>query len=221
MILAIDTATSTVGLALHDGATVLSEHSWLSREHHTVELAPEVALAFRRIGIEAKDLTGVAVARGPGSYTGLRIGMALAKGIAMAHGLPLIGVPTLDILAAARPEQPEPMLCVLQAGRGRIASVWYKWERDAWQAQSSPENLTWKAALARLEEPTYVCGELRPDQREKLRRERWVMLASPAQCVRRPGVLAELAQRKLLAGESGDPKALSPIYLGSLDGAPA
>ena len=121
MLLAIDTATKMLGLALHDGAEVVNESIWFSNNHHTTELAPEVALAFRRAGTSQDQLTAVAVAQGPGSYTGLRIGMALAKGLSLAHNLPIIGIPTLDILAMAQPQREEPLLATLQAGRGRVA----------------------------------------------------------------------------------------------------
>ena len=58
---------------------------------------------------------------GPGSFTGLRIGLALAKGMALARHLPVIGVPTLDILAAAQPVREENLVAILLAGRGRLA----------------------------------------------------------------------------------------------------
>jgi tRNA threonylcarbamoyladenosine biosynthesis protein TsaB len=101
MILAIDTATDWVGLALHDGSSVLAEFGWRSRRTQTIELAPAVAQLWARTGVSAGDLSAIAVAIGPGSYTGLRVGLALAKGMALGQNLPLIGVPTLDIVAAA------------------------------------------------------------------------------------------------------------------------
>ncbi len=104
MLLAIDTATHATGVCLADRAQVLAEHVWHSGRYHTVELAPEVAVLLQRNQVALTDLEAVAVASGPGSYTGLRIGMALAKGIALALRIPLIGVPTLDILAAGQPE---------------------------------------------------------------------------------------------------------------------
>ena len=87
MLLAIDTATNSIGIALHDGNQLISEHHWISQRYHTVQLAPEIALMLRRSEKSASGLTALAVARGPGSYTGLRIGMALAKGLALAHNL--------------------------------------------------------------------------------------------------------------------------------------
>ncbi len=218
MLLAIDTATQMVGIALHDGSQIRSEHVWQGRHHHTVELAPEVALLLRRSRIETRDLDLVAVARGPGSYTGLRIGMALAKGIALAHVLPLIAVGTLDILARGQPPREEPMLAVLRAGRGRLAALWYRWEDAGWQAQSEAVATTWDEVLESLKENIYVCGEVEPELRERLSLEPRIALASPANCIRRPGILAELAYERARSAEKPAAAEVAPIYLGSVEG---
>src|SRR5512137_2087890 len=120
MFLAIDTATRQISLALHDGHSVVAEQSWRTADYHTVELAPQTALLLRRAGTDPARLAGVAVAIGPGSYTGLRIGLGLAKGLALAHDLPLCGVPTFDILMRAQPPWEGKMVAILQAGRRRI-----------------------------------------------------------------------------------------------------
>lgn len=213
MLLAIDSATRMLGLALHDGTQVRSESVWYSGLHHTAELAPEVALALRRANLDPKALTHIAVAQGPGSYTGLRIGMALAKGLSMVHGLQLIGVPTLDILAGAQPSFEGPMVAVLQAGRGRIAAVWYKWGRTGWKANKGAQNLSWDELRAGLEEATYICGEISDSERESLRREPDAVVAPPSLCVRRPSILAELAWQKAKRGKPENPAKLAPIYL--------
>lgn len=213
MLLAIDTATRMLGVALHDGAQVLSESIWFGDGHHTSELAPEVALAMRRVGIEPSDLTTVAVAVGPGSYTGLRIGLALAKGLSLAYNLQLVGIPTLDILASAQPFREDPMLAVLQVGRGRVAAVWYKWSRKGWSARKGALTLKWEQLQRELKQTTYICGELDPESREALRKAEFVVLAPPALCVRRPSVLAELGLEKVRQGKLDDPANLAPIYL--------
>lgn len=218
--MAIDTATDHIGLSLDDGATVLAERIWPTRRHHTAELAPEVALVLRRCGVGPADLEGVAVAQGPGSYTGLRIGMALAKGLALAHGLHLVGVPTLDIVAMDQKPRGEPMLAVIEAGRGRVAAVWYKWDRQAWIAQSEAIALTWDELLSSLSEPTFLCGEV-GGARKDLGRDRRVILARPTDCVRRPSFLAELARARLRQGEPEEPAALAPTYLGDIEGGAA
>ena len=121
MLLAIDTATRIMSLALHDGDTLLAEQSWNTRNRHTVELAPAVLNMLNSLEMSVADLAGLGVSIGPGSYTGLRIGVAFAKGLAAAHRLPLVGVTTLDTLAAAQPHHQSGMglIAVVQAGRGR------------------------------------------------------------------------------------------------------
>ena len=120
MLLAIDSSTSSSGLALYDGLVVRYECIWTSTEFHSVDLAPGIQQALKLVDLQIKDLKAVAVAIGPGSYTGLRIGLAMAKGLAFSHNLAFIPVPTLDILAAGQPIQDLPMAAVLQAGRGRL-----------------------------------------------------------------------------------------------------
>lgn len=213
MLLALDTATQRIGLALHDGHVILSECTWIGGGRQTAELAPEVALTLRRAGASPRSLSGVAVAIGPGSFTGLRIGLALAKGLSLAHNLPLVGVPTLDILAWSQPRRDEPMLAVLHAGRGRVAGVWYKWKASGWQATTEPEVMTWSALKDHLESPTYVCGELDEEGREVLASQGHARLAPPALCVRRPGVLAEIAWHKLRSGYDMRPAQVVPVYL--------
>ncbi len=213
MLLAIDTATNMLGLALYDGAEIINESIWHSDRHHTTELAPEVALSLRRSGTSQSELTAVAVAQGPGSYTGLRIGMALAKGLSLAHNLPIIGIPTLDILAKAQPQREEPMLATLRAGRGRVAAVWYKWTRNGWSARKGMKTLAWEELAGELKQITYICGELDLEAREALKREPLAILAPASSCVRRPSVLAELAWHQARKGKAEDPSKLAPIYL--------
>src|SRR5579871_1377162 len=128
-LLALDTATQYISIALHDGQQVLGEQTWMSENHHTVELAPAVRKLLEQANLTASQLTALAVSLGPGSYTGLRIGVALAKGMAAAHHLPLVGISTLDILASEQPQTPGALILVLPAGRGRVVTARYHWRR--------------------------------------------------------------------------------------------
>lgn len=213
MLLAIDTATTTIGVGLHDGSRVLAEAIWRSGRYHTVELAPEVALLMRRVQLKPNQLTAIAVVKGPGSYTGLRIGMALAKGLALVHQLPLVGVMTFEALARQQPRRPEAMLAVIEAGRKRIVAMWYKWGRHGWQSQGKAFNSTWEEVLQAIEEPAFVCGDIPPKVRSRLDEEPLISTARPSLCIRRPGELAELAWETLRAGNHRDPAKVRPIYL--------
>ncbi len=214
MLLALDTSTRTVGIALYDGVQVVSETVWNSHDYHTVELAPAVAEILARSGVEITELQALAVALGPGSFTGLRIGLALAKGLALVRRLAIVGVPSLHILAAGQPLCATRMAAVLRAGRGRLAVGWYRPVDKAWQPAADIEVLTPAELSRRIKEPTLVCGELSEDERRLLGRKRKnVILASPAQSLRRPGFLAELGWQRWQSGEVDDPVTLSPFYL--------
>src|SRR5512135_3035669 len=126
MLLAVDTSTSWIGLALYDGVRVLGEMNWQSQSHHTVELTPGVSELLQRCGAKATELEALGVAIGPGSFTSLRIGLALVKGMALALRIPVVGVPTLDVLAAAQPVRDVQLAALLHAGRGRLAVAWYE-----------------------------------------------------------------------------------------------
>jgi tRNA threonylcarbamoyladenosine biosynthesis protein TsaB len=214
MLLAVDTSTRNVGVALYDGISVLSEVAWISQNHHTIELGPAVADSLKRVGVEAADLSAVGVAIGPGSFTGLRIGMAFAKGLAFSCRIPLIGIQTLDALVAAQPVSNNWLAAVLEAGRSRLAVGWYQTDGRNWKMTGELQNLTIDSFVEQLTKPVTVCGELEEsllDLLDGLGED--VIVASPAQSIRRPAFLAELAWRRWRKGDIDDPALLKPIYL--------
>lgn len=214
MLLAIDTSTRSVGLALYDGIRVVSEHSWWSQEYHTVELAPAIDRLLGQSKASIHDLTVIAVATGPGSFTGLRIGLALAKGIALAGHIDLVGIPTLDILAASQPVSDLRLAAILQAGRGRLGVGWYRQYLGHWVQDGKSEILDGQQLSERITEPTWICGELSESERHLLLRKRKnAKVASPANCTRRPSFLAELGWQKWREGYADDPATLVPTYL--------
>jgi tRNA threonylcarbamoyladenosine biosynthesis protein TsaB len=214
MLLAVDTSTRMVGVALYDGISVLSEVTWLSRNHHTVELGPAVADTLKRVGVDSSEVSVVGVAIGPGSFTGLRIGLALAKGFAFSRLLPIIGIPTFDALAAAQPVTDFLLTTVLEAGRNRLAVGWYQADGCEWKSTGELQNLTLDAFIEGIQKPIMVCGEIGEDLRNRLdEMGEDVIVASPAQSIRRPAFVAELAWRRWQDGEVDDPVMLKPIYL--------
>ncbi len=221
MLLAIDTSTRYMGVALYSDDQVISEGVWISKDFHTVELAPAVQQMMDRAGVKMTNLRAIAVAIGPGSFTGLRIGLALAKGICLVRNLPLIGVPTLDVLAVAQPVEDLPMAVALRAGRGRLAVGWYQSASQDWRSVGEIELLTAQRLSGKITQPTLVCGEFTAEERQLLGRKRVnVILASPAQSLRRPSYLAELGWRRWQSGQVDDPAALSPFYLHHQESSP-
>jgi tRNA threonylcarbamoyladenosine biosynthesis protein TsaB len=213
MLLAVDTSTAQMGLAIYDGSQIISEYAWRSSQRHTVELAPAISELLTRCGLTMENVRGLGVALGPGSFTSLRVGLSLVKGLALARHLPLVGIPTLDILAAAQPASKLPLAVLIQAGRGRLVVGWYKNSRKGWQAQGSARVMTLEKLIDEVKKPVIVCGELTSEEYHQLEEKADVHLASPAQSVRRPAILAELAWENALAGNIDDPATLAPIYL--------
>jgi tRNA threonylcarbamoyladenosine biosynthesis protein TsaB len=222
MLLAVDTSTTWIGLALFDGVRVLGEMTFQSKNHHTVELSPAVREILERCGVKAADLQAFGVALGPGSFTSLRIGLAMVKGMALALHVPVVGVPSLDVLAAAQPVRETQLAAVLQAGRSRLAVVWYEARAGKWVARSEPEITTAEELVLQLNIPTQVAGELNATERQVLaRRRKNAILASPAQSMRRPSYLAEIAWQRWQHGQVDEVVSLSPIYLHVADPIPS
>jgi tRNA threonylcarbamoyladenosine biosynthesis protein TsaB len=214
MLLAIDTSTAQVGLALYDGIQIPGEMTWTTRQHHTTELAPAIAGLLSRSDASMELVSALGVAIGPGSFTSLRVGLSLAKGIALARHLPLIGISTLDIIAAAQPAGTHPLAVVIQAGRKRIAVGWYQFSENRWQAEGEVKSGTVDQLADEIEHPTYIAGELSAEDRSRLARKRTnILLASPVNCIRRPSILADLAWARWQKNEVSDPASLAPIYL--------
>jgi len=236
MLLAVDTSTTQVGLALGDASQLAAESIWYSHQHHTIELAPALAALLKNAGATISDVEAVAVAIGPGSFTALRVGLALVKGLAVARRLPLIGVATLDVLAAGQPAAEVPLAAVLRAGRGRIALGWYRpaaarssgkfpavgGPGTQWEAQGAPEITTVDALAKSIDKPTMAAGEFTAEERQRLSRKKVnVLLAPPYLCVRRPAVLVAIGWARYQNGQVDEPAALAPMYLHTNDPIPA
>ena len=213
MLLAVDTSTAQVGLALYDGAQVISEYAWRSTQRHTVELAPAIFELLKRCSLTMYDIRVLGVALGPGSFTSLRVGLSLAKGLALSRHLPMIGIPTLDILAAAQPASKLPLGVAIQAGRRRLAVGWYKSSKKGWGASAPARVVTVEVLVDEVKNPVIICGELTSEERQKLAEKAEIRLVSPAGSVRRPSVLAELAWVRWQAGDVDNQAKLAPIYL--------
>jgi len=214
MLLAVDTSTSWIGLALFDDEQIISETVWKTKSHHSVELIPAIGLLLKRSLVDTKEIQVLAAATGPGSFTSLRIGLAVIKGLSLALQIPVIGIPSLDIIAAGVPVQDLALAAVLQAGRGRLAVGWYSGKDGTWVSDKPTTVMTPEELEQKIHKPTIVCGELNTEERQTLAR-RWkkVILASPAESVRRPAILAQLAWKRWLNMDVDDIVTIAPIYL--------
>ena len=218
MILAIDCSTLWLGIALADENFLFYEKIWRTSRRHTAELAPAIDQALTETNKKPDDLKGIAVATGPGSFTSLRIGLAMAKGLALSLALPIYGIPSLDITAAGIPPSDLPLICVLEVGRGRLAACRYHYAQPRWEPQGKTILTSAQELEHTLTHPTLLAGELGGDDRHVLaRRWRNAVLVRPPHCARRPAFLAEIAMQRAQAGSADDPATLSPIYLRSIE----
>jgi tRNA threonylcarbamoyladenosine biosynthesis protein TsaB len=214
ILLAIDTCTQRSSIALRDASTLRAECSWESDRHHTAAVSAQIRSLLQSSDIAPEQIGAVAVAVGPGSFTGVRCGLAIAKGMSVARDLPLIGVSAFDIIAAAQPRLDMPLYALVEAGRARVAACRYDWQddkpcvSDAWRIQS------WQQFAESLDGATWVCGDLSPTLAALLgsRAQASVSVAPAPLNLRRAGYLAEIGYARWLNGETDDPMTLMPIY---------
>lgn len=215
MLLAIDTATALTGLALYGPNGPLAESVWESGRNHTAQLLPQIDTLLRYVGATPADLTVLAVSLGPGSWSGLRVGLSLAKGMALAGDLPLIGIATLEALAYQYLPSLLPVYPLIRLGRERYATAPFA-ARDRLERLGPDRNLTLSELCAMVNEGAFFCGDLDSATLAGLQRglgERAVF-PIPAARLRRPSFLAELAWQRHLERHYDDLATLEPIYLG-------
>ncbi|MEM7028826.1 MAG: tRNA (adenosine(37)-N6)-threonylcarbamoyltransferase complex dimerization subunit type 1 TsaB [Chloroflexota bacterium] len=215
MLLAIDTATDFAGLALYDRNCVWDEEVWFAARNHTVTLMPRLNTMLASVRCDIADLEAIVVSLGPGSYTGVRIAVSVAKGLALPHGLPVVGIPTLDVTAYPHRTQSRPVIAVAQAGRKRLLAAPYLQQDEGWAQIHPPAIYTIEELVASLSDPVLMTGELRAEdiayieQREPTN----IDLLLPFDRVRRPSILAHLGKLKLDNSDNHTLDQLEPIYL--------
>lgn len=215
MILAIDTATEIAGLALVSADGLLAEEIWHAGRNHTVELSPRLDALLKRTIIRPAELSGIAVCVGPGSYTGVRIGVAVAKGLALPQSIPVISVSSLEITAFPFRHDCLPVAAVVRAGRKRLIVAHYGRKAEQWGEIVTPRIVAAAELAASLAEPTRVVGEISTTEANIIRTESngFGQPVGVAQRVRRPSVLAQLGMQKLSENVSASLVDLQPIYM--------
>lgn len=213
MLLAVDTSTGRAGIALYDG-DVLAEVVWQAGRDHGRHLMPTIDETLRRLGRNPTEITAVAAARGPGSFTGLRVGLSVTQGLSVALGVPAYGVGSLDVLAASLSALDRPVRAVLAAGRGRFATALFRPVGARLVQVEEVMGMTLDSLLRLVVERCAIVGDLDAEGRSRLAAlGDHVWVAPPALSVRRPAVLAELAWQRFCRGDLPGLDAGEPIYL--------
>jgi len=215
MLLAIDTSTDTASLALVHDNVVLAELTWHCGQSHTTELLPRLNPLLEQNKTDLDSINGIIVARGPGSFNGLRVGLSTAKGLALSLECPIIGISTLEAAAYPFAATGLPICPILNAGRGEIATAMYQQKRQKW-CQLVAEHITTIGALcSQVTSRTIFCGDFVPSiaiqLRENLRQK--AIIPSSAATLRRAGFLAELGLKRFETGDFDNPATLQPLYL--------
>ncbi|WP_069801867.1 tRNA (adenosine(37)-N6)-threonylcarbamoyltransferase complex dimerization subunit type 1 TsaB [Thermogemmatispora onikobensis] len=238
LLLAIDSSTRQASLALCSEETLYAEETWLVENNHSVELLPAIRRLLSSRNWRPADLSALAVALGPGSFNGVRVAVATARSLAFALEKPLVGVGTLDIIAAQQRRWSGPICAVLEAGRSELyAACYLSTEGQDEQGRLTqdlqrlgdyvllpPQQLvaylkelaaTSLAVPGRRELPPFLfCGELKAATCATLRSSLpECAFAEPLLATRRATTLAALAWPRLLRGEGDDPLRLEPLYL--------
>ena len=214
-LLAVETSTLAGGAALLDGEHLLGEYTLNIKATHSERLMAAVDHLLHDCGWDLADLEAVAVAIGPGSFTGLRIGVSAVKGLALALGIPVVPVPTLDALAATLPFAVHPVCPVLDAKKGEVYACLYHWAGGAMVRDWEYLALAPEALCDRLAGPVIFVG----DAVDTLGGFFSARLGDNARFVpadRRlpsPGCVGALGHALLLAGRTVDAAALTPLYL--------
>lgn len=222
---AFETATETVGVAVRTIEGLQAELSLTGRRRHVETLTPALEHLLSQVGIEARDIGVVAVDLGPGLFTGLRVGVSAAKGLAQALGIGVIGLTSLDILtaAAASAGLGGRILSAVDARRGEVfASLGIVDPSGAVVEQGPVQLLTPDDLAARLSalsgEPVVAVGDGAQRYAEQLEAVPGVRCVRPALAWPPPATLLALAAARLAQGETPvEARQIVPLYMREAD----
>ena len=215
MQLAIDTSTDTASLAIVQDSEVLAELTWRCGQNHTAQLLPQLAYLLNQTKLSLQSTTGIIVARGPGSFNGLRVGISTAKGLAFSLGIPIVGISSLEVEAYQHAETGLPICPIFNAGRGEIATAIYQAKHNEWRQLIAEHITTVESLCSQITTKTIFCGEFISFIATQLRKQlkQKAVIPPPAAGLRRASFLAELGLKRLKADDYDNPATLQPLYL--------
>lgn len=216
--LAIDTTTEISSIALADGHDILAEYDFAHKMDLSRRLMPNIESLLMDFGLKTKDIGGLGVSVGPGSFTGLRIGVTTAKTLAQALDVPIVGIVSLDLLARQFEYLPNALVCsLIKVHRGEVYFAFYRVNRSEvdriteYTAGHIDEVI--KKARELAPDDIMFCGDtlnIHADTLVKELGERSIItpVSHP-----KASILAQIAAKKIEAGEGEDPIALKPFYI--------
>jgi tRNA threonylcarbamoyladenosine biosynthesis protein TsaB len=213
VILALDTSTQQSSVALLDEKVVRSEWSWQSGGSASGQLHRVIAESMDLTAVSMDSLRGVVVARGPGSFSGVRVAISVAKGLAMGLGIPLVGISTLDVIGLQASAISDDVWAVLPAGRGQVYAAHFVGRGPGWRRDGDYRLLSAEELIPELP-GAEVAGDgvelLFQNQRDhsSLR-----PVAFGPCALRRAAFLAELGRIYLQSGGRDQLDDLEPLYL--------
>jgi tRNA threonylcarbamoyladenosine biosynthesis protein TsaB len=218
IVLGLETATAQVGCALGDDEGLVASFQLARGRRHAESLAPAIEHLCLQSGIRLDQVGAIAVDIGPGLFTGLRVGVATGKALAAALGLPMVGLPSLDVLAHPHRRHRGLVASVVDARRGEVFWALYRPPGDGGSmvrlteyAVSAPVDLA--PQLRDLGEDILAVGDGACRYRDLLAGGRHVVVSSPGDAHPSASVLVELALPLVHAGLHLAPAELTPLYL--------
>lgn len=215
MYLVIDTATRDLGVGLMDEAEVAGQFHWRTRQNHTKELAPAIRHLLGKAGIGLNDLRGIVVSLGPGGFSGLRVGMTTAKGLAVGTGAPVVAVNILDAAAYPMMGLGKQVCALMPVGRGEVAAAMYG-TKGFEMEKTVDEHLTTIEGLADgIREATIFCGPITEEMEAEIRERLGGLglVGRGAGRASRVVAMGEIGIGKIVRGEVDDPVTLQPLYI--------
>src|SRR6266850_6784897 len=207
-VLAVETSSLAGGVALLDGERLVAEYQLDVSVTHSERLMAAVDRVLSDARWTMRDLAGLAVAIGPGSFTGLRIAVSTVKGLALALGIPIAAVPTLDAMAAMLPFATWPVVPVLDARKREVYASRYRWDGGAMRREWEYLAIAPEELARRLDEPVIVLG----DGAEQIGSP-YARRPDPPRRGPSPACVGVLGQRRLAAGDTVEAADLVPLYL--------
>jgi len=214
-ILAIDTTTKTGSVALADDDTLISEAMLNDEITHSETLLPSIETMLLESGLSLGEIDLFALTLGPGSFTGIRIGVSTVKGFAFALGKPIAGVSTLEAMAHNFPDRGCTITPVMDARRGEVYTADFRWNNIELERLCDDRAVSPEALLDGVRGRTIFAGDglVRTGEMLKTRFGDTAILASAADSRISGAVVARLARQRYFNGETLDPAAFAPVYL--------